>query len=56
MKITLVSTFSKHRITFPNTARASLWLRQERGCISGLLSRGITHIGEFEIIGGKNNE
>lgn len=51
---TLISSVNGFKKTFVSMAEASRWLGMNNGYISGLLSRGITRVGEYEIKLGKN--
>lgn len=47
--IYLISTFNHKRRSFYSMSKASRWLHMNSGYISELLSRGITHTGEYVI-------
>ncbi|WP_281828071.1 HNH endonuclease [Lactobacillus amylolyticus] len=49
-KVLLKSDRNGFKKTFFSMAEASKWLGFNNGYISGILSRGITHVGEYEIV------
>lgn len=50
--VSLISTNRDFSKSFVSIKSASWWLKEDEHCIYELLSRGITHIGEFEIVVG----